>query len=171
MKKVLFIDRDGTLALEPTDFQLDAMDKLEFYPGVFQYLGRIAKEMDFELVMVTNQDRLGTASFPEETFWPTHDFLLTSLKNEGVVFDQVFIDKSMPERTCAFITPIFWMQTPGGGVTLPQPVKCGYTAAKTRSPNPNISRNCTSGVSNGLKWKPCRYRFHQANLRHQRGSR
>ena len=97
MKKVLFIDRDGTLALEPTDFQLDAMDKLEFYPGVFQYLGRIAKEMDFELVMVTNQDRLGTASFPEETFWPTHDFLLTSLKNEGVVFDQVFIDKSMPE--------------------------------------------------------------------------
>ena len=97
MKKVLFIDRDGTLALEPTDFQLDAMDKLEFYPGVFQYLGRIAKEMDFELVMVTNQDGLGTASFPEETFWPTHDFLLTSLKNEGVVFDQVFIDKSMPE--------------------------------------------------------------------------
>ena len=97
MKKVLFIDRDGTLALEPTDFQLDAMDKLEFYPGVFQYLGRIAKEMDFELVMVTNQDGLGTASFPEETFWPTHDFMLTSLKNEGVVFDQVFIDKSMPE--------------------------------------------------------------------------
>ena len=97
MKKVLFIDRDGTLALEPTDFQLDAMDKLEFYPGVFQYLGRIAKEMDFELVMITNQDGLGTASFPEETFWPTHDFMLTSLKNEGVVFDQVFIDKSMPE--------------------------------------------------------------------------
>ena len=97
MKKVLFIDRDGTLALEPTDFQLDAMDKLEFYPGVFQYLGRIAKEMDFELVMITNQDGLGTASFPEETFWPTHDFLLTSLKNEGVAFDQVIIDKSMPE--------------------------------------------------------------------------
>jgi imidazoleglycerol-phosphate dehydratase/histidinol-phosphatase len=97
MKKVLFIDRDGTLALEPTDFQLDAMDKLEFYPGVFQYLGRIAKEMDYELVMVTNQDGLGTASFPEETFWPTHDFMLTSLKNEGVVFDQVFIDKSMSD--------------------------------------------------------------------------
>ena len=97
MKKVLFIDRDGTLALEPKDYQLDALNKLEFYPGVFQYLGRIAKEMDYELVMVTNQDGLGTASFPEDTFWPTHDFMLTSLKNEGIVFDQIFIDKSMPE--------------------------------------------------------------------------
>ncbi len=97
MKKVLFIDRDGTLALEPKDYQLDALNKLEFYPGVFQYLGRIAKEMDFELVMVTNQDGLGTASFPEDTFWPTHDFMLTSLKNEGILFDQIFIDKSMPE--------------------------------------------------------------------------
>ncbi|MGB0280500.1 MAG: bifunctional histidinol-phosphatase/imidazoleglycerol-phosphate dehydratase, partial [Flavobacteriaceae bacterium] len=72
MKKVLFIDRDGTLALEPADYQLDALDKLEFFPGVFQYLGRISKEMDFELVMVTNQDGLGTASFPEDSFWPTH---------------------------------------------------------------------------------------------------
>ncbi|MGB0273716.1 MAG: bifunctional histidinol-phosphatase/imidazoleglycerol-phosphate dehydratase HisB [Flavobacteriaceae bacterium] len=97
MKKILFIDRDGTLALEPTDYQLDALDKLEFYPGVFQYLGRIAKEMDYELVMVTNQDGLGTTSFPEDSFWPTHDFMLTSLKNEGVAFDEIFIDKSMPE--------------------------------------------------------------------------
>ena len=97
MKKVLFIDRDGTLALEPKDYQLDALNKLEFFPGVFQYLGRIAKEMDYELVMVTNQDGLGTGSFPEETFWPTHDFMLTSLKNEGIVFDGIYIDKSMPE--------------------------------------------------------------------------
>ena len=97
MKKVLFIDRDGTLALEPKDYQLDALNKLEFFPGVFQYLGRIAKEMDYELVMVTNQDGLGTGSFPEETFWPTHDFMLTSLKNEGIVFDEIYIDKSMPE--------------------------------------------------------------------------
>ena len=97
MKKVLFIDRDGTLALEPKDYQLDALNKLEFYPGVFQYLGRIAKEMDYELVMVTNQDGLGTGSFPEDTFWPTHDFMLTSLKNEGIVFDEIYIDKSMPE--------------------------------------------------------------------------
>ena len=97
MKKVLFIDRDGTLALEPKDYQLDALNKLEFYPGVFQYLGRIAKEMDYELVMVTNQDGLGTGSFSEDTFWPTHDFMLTSLKNEGIVFDEIYIDKSMPE--------------------------------------------------------------------------
>jgi len=96
-QKVLFIDRDGTLALEPKDYQLDALDKLEFYPGVFQFLGRIAKEMDYELVMVTNQDGLGTASFPEDSFWPTHDFMLTSLKNEGVAFDEIFIDKSLPK--------------------------------------------------------------------------
>lgn len=96
MKKVLFIDRDGTLAIEPEDYQLDALSKLEFYPGVFQYLGRIAKELDYELVMVTNQDGLGTASFPEDTFWPTHDFLLTALKNEGISFDDILIDKSLP---------------------------------------------------------------------------
>jgi len=96
-QKVLFIDRDGTLALEPKDYQLDALDKLEFYPGVFQYLGRIAQEMDYELVMVTNQDGLGTASFPEDSFWPTHNFMLTSLKNEGVAFNEIFIDKSLPK--------------------------------------------------------------------------
>ena len=96
MKKVLFIDRDGTLALEPQDYQLDALTKLEFYPGVFQYLGRIAKELDYELVMVTNQDGLGTNSFPEDTFWPTHDFMLNAFKNEGVIFDEIFIDKSLP---------------------------------------------------------------------------
>ena len=96
MKKVLFIDRDGTLALEPADYQLDAMDKLEFYPEVFTYLGKIAREMDFELVMVTNQDGLGTASFPEEDFWPTHNFVLKSFENEGVTFDNILIDKSFP---------------------------------------------------------------------------
>lgn len=96
MKKVLFIDRDGTLALEPENYQLDALDKLVFYPGVFQYLGRIAKELDYELVMVTNQDGLGTDSFPEDTFWPTHDFMMTALKNEGISFCEVLIDKSLP---------------------------------------------------------------------------
>ena len=96
MKKVLFIDRDGTLALEPADYQLDAMDKLEFYPEVFTYLGKIVREMDFELVMVTNQDGLGTASFPEEDFWPTHNFVLKSFENEGVTFDNILIDKSFP---------------------------------------------------------------------------
>lgn len=96
MKKVLFIDRDGTLALEPENYQLDALDKLVFYPGVFQYLGRIAKELDYELVMVTNQDGLGTDSFPEDTFWSTHDFMMTALKNEGISFSELLIDKSLP---------------------------------------------------------------------------
>ena len=96
MKKVLFIDRDGTLALEPEDYQLDALDKLEFYPGVFTYLGKIAKELDYALVMVTNQDGLGTDSFPEANFWPTHNFLLKAFENEGVVFDEILIDKSFP---------------------------------------------------------------------------
>lgn len=97
MKKILFIDRDGTLALEPSDYQLDSLEKLIFYPGVFTYLGKIAEEMNFELVMVTNQDGLGTDSFPENTFLPTHNFLLKSLENEGVVFDEILIDKSFPE--------------------------------------------------------------------------
>jgi len=97
MKKILFIDRDGTLALEPSDYQLDSLEKLIFYPEVFTYLGKIAQEMNFELVMVTNQDGLGTDSFPENTFLPTHNFLLKSLENEGVVFDEILIDKSFPE--------------------------------------------------------------------------
>ena len=96
MKKVLFIDRDGTLALEPADYQLDALEKLVFYPEVFTYLGKIAREMDYELVMVTNQDGLGTASFPEDTFWPTHNFVLKSFENEGVTFDNILIDESFP---------------------------------------------------------------------------
>jgi imidazoleglycerol-phosphate dehydratase/histidinol-phosphatase len=96
MKKVLFIDRDGTLALEPQDYQLDALDKLQFYPEVFKYLGKIAKEMDYELVMVTNQDGLGTDSFPEETFWPTHNFLMKTFENEEITFSEVCIDKSFP---------------------------------------------------------------------------
>lgn len=96
MKNVLFIDRDGTLALEPEGYQLDTFEKLVFYPEVFTYLAKIAKELDFELVMVTNQDGLGTASFPEETFWPVQDFLIQSFKNEGVQFNEILIDKSLP---------------------------------------------------------------------------
>ncbi|MDB2632946.1 bifunctional histidinol-phosphatase/imidazoleglycerol-phosphate dehydratase HisB [Flavobacteriaceae bacterium] len=93
MKKVLFIDRDGTLALEPPiDYQLDSFEKLVFYPQVFQYLGKIAKELDFELVMVTNQDGLGTSTFPETTFWPVHDFLVNTFENEGIVFSEQIID-------------------------------------------------------------------------------
>lgn len=96
MKKVLFIDRDGTLALEPSDYQLDALEKLVFYPEVFKYLGKIAREMDYELVMVTNQDGLGTASFPEDSFWLTHNFVLKCFENEGVTFENILIDKSFP---------------------------------------------------------------------------
>jgi imidazoleglycerol-phosphate dehydratase/histidinol-phosphatase len=96
MKNVLFIDRDGTLALEPEGYQLDTFEKLVFYPEVFTYLAKIAKELDFELVMVTNQDGLGTASFPEETFWSVQDFLIQSFKNEGVQFNEILIDKSLP---------------------------------------------------------------------------
>jgi imidazoleglycerol-phosphate dehydratase/histidinol-phosphatase len=97
MKKVLFIDRDGTLALEPKDYQLDAFEKLIFYPQVFTFLGKIAKELDYSLVMVTNQDGLGTDSFPENTFWPVHELLLKSFEQEGIVFEEVLIDRSFPE--------------------------------------------------------------------------
>ncbi len=95
-RKILFIDRDGTLVNEPPDYQLDAFDKLSFYPGVFQYLGKIASELDFELVMVTNQDGLGTESFPEQTFWPVQDFILKTFENEGIVFSEVIIDRTFP---------------------------------------------------------------------------
>ena len=96
-KKVLFIDRDGTLVLEPENYQLDCLSKLEFYPKVFQFLSKIAKELNFELAMVTNQDGLGTSSFPEDTFWPTQNFIVKAFENEGIKFDEIFIDKSFPE--------------------------------------------------------------------------
>ncbi|NND11787.1 MAG: histidinol-phosphatase, partial [Flavobacteriaceae bacterium] len=97
-KKVLFIDRDGTLVIEPPiDYQLDSLEKLEFYPRVFQYLSKITNELDYKLVMVTNQDGLGTDSFPEETFWPAHNKMLKALENESIVFDDILIDRSMPE--------------------------------------------------------------------------
>jgi len=93
-KRVLFIDRDGTLAREPHDEQLDAFEKLEFYPKMFTFLGKIAKETDYELIMVTNQDGLGTDAFPEENFWPVHNFIMQSLENEGIVFSEVLIDRT-----------------------------------------------------------------------------
>lgn len=97
MKKVLFIDRDGTLVIEPPiDYQLDSLEKLEFYPKVFQYLSKIATELDYELVMVTNQDGLGTASFPEDTFWPAHNKILQAFENEGITFSEILIDRSFP---------------------------------------------------------------------------
>lgn len=96
-KKILFVDRDGTLILETADEQIDSFAKLEFYPGALIWLPRIAKEFDFELVMVTNQDGLGTASYPEETFWPVHNFILKAFENEGVKFSDFAIDKTFPK--------------------------------------------------------------------------
>ncbi|HYE56669.1 MAG TPA: bifunctional histidinol-phosphatase/imidazoleglycerol-phosphate dehydratase HisB [Chitinophagaceae bacterium] len=99
MKKVLFIDRDGTIIKEaPPTYQIDSFDKLEFYPQVFKYLGKIAEELDYELIMVTNQDGLGTDAYPEETFWPVHKHVMTSFANEGIHFKEVFIDRSFPHE-------------------------------------------------------------------------
>jgi len=106
MKKVLFIDRDGTLVIEPPDdYQLDSLEKLEFYPGVFQYLAKITKEFDYKLVMVTNQDGLGSESFPENTFWPVHNKMLKAFENEGVIFDNILIDRSLPKDNASTRKP------------------------------------------------------------------
>jgi imidazoleglycerol-phosphate dehydratase/histidinol-phosphatase len=99
MKRVLFIDRDGTLIIEPvSDEQVDSLEKLEYYPGVFSGLINIAKNLDFELVMVTNQDGLGTESFPEDTFWPAHSRMMQTFEAEGITFSEVCIDRSFPEE-------------------------------------------------------------------------
>lgn len=97
-KKALFIDRDGTIVIEPpVDYQLDSLEKLEFYPKVLRNLFFIQKNLDFEFVMVTNQDGLGTSSFPEETFWPAHNKMLKTLEGEGITFNDILIDRSFPE--------------------------------------------------------------------------
>src|SRR6195952_4919237 len=96
--KLLFVDRDGTLIKEPPDEQIDSFEKLEFYPGALQYLPKIAAELDYELVMVTNQDGMGTASFPEDTFWPVQNFVMKTLEGEGIKFSGVYIDRSTPEE-------------------------------------------------------------------------
>lgn len=99
MKRALFIDRDGTIIVEPPeDFQIDSLEKLEFLPGVISALRRIRQESDFELVMVTNQDGLGTESFPEDTFWPAHSKMLKVLEGEGVVLDDILIDRTFPHE-------------------------------------------------------------------------
>ncbi|MGB5227494.1 MAG: bifunctional histidinol-phosphatase/imidazoleglycerol-phosphate dehydratase HisB [Eudoraea sp.] len=97
-KKVLFIDRDGTLIVEPPDEQTDSLEKIVFYPGVLSHLSRIAVELDFELVMVTNQDGLGSETFPENTFWPAHNFILKCFEGQGVVFTEIYIDRTFPHE-------------------------------------------------------------------------
>ena len=97
MKRILFIDRDGTLIEEPADEQIDAFEKLKFTKGVFRNLHFIREHTDFEFVMVSNQDGLGTDAFPEDTFWPVHNFILQTLEGEGVTFDEILIDPHFPE--------------------------------------------------------------------------
>jgi len=104
-KKVLFIDRDGTMIKEPADEQIYSFEKLVFYPKAFTYLGKIAKELNFELAMITNQDGLGTGIYPENTFWPVHNFIMNSFENEGVIFKDVFIDKTFPHENATTRKP------------------------------------------------------------------
>ena len=111
-KKVLFIDRDGTIIKEaPPTYQIDSFEKLEFYPGMFTWLSKIAKEFDYELVMPTNQDGLGTASFPEESFLPVHNFILKNLRSEGIDFSEVLIDKTFPKENASTRKPGIGMFT------------------------------------------------------------
>lgn len=107
--KVLFIDRDGTLIEEPEDEQIDSFEKLKFTNGVFRNLGFIRSHLDFKFVMVSNQDGLGTDSFPEDTFWPVHKFVIQTLEGEGITFDEQFIDRHFPEDNSP-------MRKPGTGM-------------------------------------------------------
>jgi imidazoleglycerol-phosphate dehydratase / histidinol-phosphatase len=108
-KRILFIDRDGTLIEEPEDEQIDSFDKLKFTKGVFKNMEFIRSKLDFEFVMVSNQDGLGTKSFPEETFWPVHDFILQTLEGEGITFDDILIDRHFPQDNSP-------MRKPGTGM-------------------------------------------------------
>ena len=96
MKQALFIDRDGTILVEPADEQIDSFEKFQFVPGVIMNLNFIRTKLDFEFVMVSNQDGLGTDAYPEEDFWPTHHLMLNTLKGEGITFDDILIDRSFP---------------------------------------------------------------------------
>lgn len=105
MEKILFIDRDGVIIREPKDFQIDNIEKLEFLPGIFHYLGEIARKLDYVLVMVTNQDGLGTESFPERDFWPVQELIIRSLGGEGIKFDQICIDRSFAHENSLYRKP------------------------------------------------------------------
>lgn len=111
-KRILFVDRDGTIIKEaPPTYQIDSFEKLEFYPGMFTWLSRIAREFDYELVMPTNQDGLGTDSYPEKTFWPVQNFIMKQLENEGIIFKDVLIDKTFPEEHAPSRKPALGMFT------------------------------------------------------------
>ena len=113
MKRILFIDRDGTLINEaPPTYQVDTFDKLTFYPHMFEYMGRIARELDYELVMITNQDGLGSSSFPENTFWPLHELVMKSLEGEGIIFSNVLIDRTLAAENAYTRKPNIGMVVP-----------------------------------------------------------
>ncbi len=111
MKRILFIDRDGTLLDEAYDFQIDQLEKLGFYPYMFEYMGKIAREFDYELVMVTNQDGLGTPAFPENAFWPLHNLVMKSLEREGIHFSAVHIDRTFAKDNAPTRKPGIGMLT------------------------------------------------------------
>src|ERR1700712_1834212 len=160
LQKILFIDRDGTLINETPDEQIDSFAKLTFYPGALQYLPKIAKELDFELVMVTNQDGLGTTSYPEDTFWPVQNFILKTFENEGVVFSNICIDRTFPAEnaltrkpatgllTQYFDTEKYWVSKPVAGLRVR-----AFSAGKVRSMQ--IFENTTPSFSNVLRMKFC----------------
>jgi imidazoleglycerol-phosphate dehydratase/histidinol-phosphatase len=113
MKRILFIDRDGTLIKEaPPTYQIDSFDKLAFYPHMFEYMGRIARELDYELVMITNQDGLGSSAFPEDTFWPVHNFVMKALEGEGIFFSNVLIDRTLAVENASTRKPNTGMAVP-----------------------------------------------------------
>lgn len=104
-KRVLFIDRDGTVIKETKNEKIDSFEKLSFYPNCIYYLSKISKKLNFELVMITNQDGLGTDYFPEDTFWPVQNFIIETFKNEGIVFNEIFIDKTFPSEKASTRKP------------------------------------------------------------------
>jgi len=111
MQKLLFLDRDGTIVLEPENYQVDALEKVVFYPRVFQYLSRIAQELDYQLILVTNQDGMGTPAFPEAQFWPIQDFIMKAFANEGIYFEGVHIDRTFPHENAPTRKPNTGMLT------------------------------------------------------------
>ncbi|UKK52224.1 bifunctional histidinol-phosphatase/imidazoleglycerol-phosphate dehydratase HisB [Prevotella sp. E13-17] len=154
MKKILFIDRDGTLVEEPHDEQVDALDKIAFKPGVFRWLGFLKEKTDFVFVMVSNQDGLGTSSFPEDTFWPAHQFILNALKGEGIEFDDILIDSHFPEDNAP-------TRKPGIGLVKKYIDSGDYDIANSyvigdRETDAQFARNigCKSMIlGNGISWK------------------
>lgn len=154
LKRVLFIDRDGTLIAEPADEQIDDFSKLSFLPGVFRALTTIRELTDFEFVMVTNQDGLGTSSFPEETFWPVQQFVLDTLKGEGVEFDEILIDRHFPEDNAPTRKPGIGMLTHylDGSYDMENSYVIGDRSTDVQLAE-NLGCKALQISSNGLDWK------------------